>query len=122
MSSPTSSQRGTDTGRDNRAIAAVVLGVLAIVSIFALPGLGVFVAIVLGIVAIVLGVKARRSAAGGTGAATTGVVLGAIGAGLALLFLVLGAIGIAILSGTEEGQQLLDEAEQQSAPAVAATV
>lgn len=110
------------TDNNAQAIAAIVVGALAIVLMFVLPGLGLFAALVLGIVAIVLGVKAKRASTANQGKAVTGIVLGGIATALSLLFLILAAIGIAVLSGSEEGQDLLDEADEQSAPAVTATV
>lgn len=84
---------GVTGGRDGMAVGALVAGILAVV--LAVP---VFpIGILLGIIAIVLGVLARKRARAGrtgSGLATAGIVLGAIGlvvGGLVAAFVVTNA-------------------------------
>ena len=76
---------GGEQRKSGKAIASLVTGIL-----------GLLVAgIILGLVAIVLGVMARRDierepGLGGRGMATTGIVLGAIGLVLAVILLAVG--------------------------------
>jgi hypothetical protein len=83
--------------------------VLGIVALAGLPvicccGLGEFIVLPLGIIAVVLGVQARsrvaagQGALGGDGKALAGIVMGATAGGIGLLLLVLYALG-AIASG-----------------------
>ena len=78
------------------AIAALVLGILAVLSCWT-----VFGGIILGLAAIVLGImgwRRARSGAGGGAMAITGVVLGTIGL---LLSVVLIAVGVSLLNNSE---------------------
>lgn len=72
----------TGTRDNGKGTAALVLGILSVVMCF---GIGV----VLGVIAIVMGVQGRRAVAAGTadngGAATAGMVLGIIGVSLTLI-------------------------------------
>lgn len=85
------------------AIAALVLGILALLLCWTVIG-----GILLGLIALVLGivaaVKARKGRARGAGMAITGAVLGAIGL---ILAGVLVAVGVSILN-SESGQNLQD--------------
>lgn len=75
------------TGGAGFAIAALVLGILAVLSCWTVVG-----GILLGLVAIILGIvgwrRANRGAATGKGMAITGVVLGTIGLLLSVVFVV----------------------------------
>jgi hypothetical protein len=101
---------GAGPGRPKRnglGIAALVVGLLALLTSITLVG-----GIVLGIVAIVLGVlgrgRAKRGEADNGGTAVAGLVLGVVGLLLSLLFL---AIGVAIFS-SDSAQNLIDCLEQ----------
>jgi len=90
---------GSAAGRPHRnglGIAALVLGILAVLSGFLFIG-GLF-----GLAAIVCGVlgrgRAKRGEATNGGMALAGIVLGVVG----LLFAVLAAVGVYRLVGTEE--------------------
>ena len=89
------------------AIAALVLGALALLLCWTIIG-----GILLGLIAVVLGivavVRARSGRAAGTGLAVTGIVLGAIGL---IIAGVLVAVGISFLN-SESGQNLQDCLEQ----------
>src|SRR3954467_8934699 len=93
----------TTAPRNGAGTAALVLGILALLGSFT-----VFGGIVLGIVAIVLGVIGRRRAARGEatnrGSATAGLVLGIIGAVLALALV---AVGVTFLN-SDTGKKLQD--------------
>lgn len=96
---------GHDPGRRPRngfGIAALVLGILAVLSGF------LFVGALFGIAAIVLGVlgrgRAKRGEATNGGMALAGIVLGVVG----ILFAALAAFGIAQLVGTEEFSNLTE--------------
>ena len=82
--------------RNGFGIAALVLGILAVLSGF------LFVGALFGIAAVVLGVlgrgRAKRGEATNGGMALAGIVLGVVG----ILFAVLAGIGVAQLLGTEE--------------------
>jgi hypothetical protein len=95
------------------AVAAMVLGIVAL-ALFCLW----YVSIPCGIVAIVLGVVARRRVAegtgGGRGMATAGLICGVISIVLALLILALIAAGVTWLSRHPEfKQQIEQEMEKQ---------
>jgi lysylphosphatidylglycerol synthetase-like protein (DUF2156 family) len=85
------------------AIAALVLGVLALLLCWTVIG-----GILLGLIAVVLGivaaVRAGKGRAQGKGLAITGAVLGAIGL---ILSGVLVAVGVSLLN-SESGQNLQD--------------
>lgn len=89
--------------KNGLGIAALVLGLLAVVTSFTLVG-----GIVLGLAAIVLGVlgrgRAKRGEADNGGMAIAGVVLGAIGLLLSAAFI---AAGVALFS-SDSGQSLVD--------------
>jgi len=89
------------------AIAALVLGALALLLCWTIIG-----GILLGLIAVVLGivavVRARSGRAAGTGLAVTGIVLGTIGL---IIAGVLVAVGISFLN-SESGQNLQDCLEQ----------
>ncbi len=95
------------------AIAAMVLGIVALV-LFCFW----YVSIPAAILAIVLGVVARKrvmeGTGGGRGMATAGMVCGVISIALALLIIILAAAGVAWLSKHPElGQQIQQQIEQQ---------
>ena len=97
------------------AIAALVVGLLAILGAFLTAGV---LGIILGIVAIILGVQGRRKVASGRthqhrGLATGGLVTGIIGLLLGLLFVILIAVGVSLLSNSPELQQEIEKIEQQ---------
>ena len=97
----------TGAKRNGLGVAALVLGVLAVLTCFT-----VVVGFVLGLLAIVFGVigrgRAKRGEADNGGVATAGLVLGAIGLVLSI------AIGVALgsavgnLIDSPEGKQLQD--------------
>lgn len=95
--------QGGSSGGRGMAIAALVLGVLALLLCWTVIG-----GILLGLIAIVLGiiaaVRAGRGQAQGKGLAVTGAVLGGIGL---ILSGVLVAIGVSVLN-SESGQNLQD--------------
>jgi hypothetical protein len=76
----------TTTGRSGTALAAMILGIIAIPAAL-IP----IVAIITGIVAIALGVSAKRSGATNVGQATVGIVCGSIGLLIALAIIVIAA-------------------------------
>lgn len=92
--------------RNGFGIAALVLGILAVLSGF------LFVGALFGIAAIVFGVlgrgRAKRGEATNGGMALAGIVLGVVG----ILFAVLAGVGIARLVGTEEFSNLTECLEQ----------
>jgi lysylphosphatidylglycerol synthetase-like protein (DUF2156 family) len=98
--------------RNGLGTAALVLGILAVVLILLW-----FVSIPLGVVAIVLGVagrrRARRGQATNRGAATAGIVLGALAVVIAG---VLAAAGIALLTSDsgKDYQACVKKAETQA--------
>jgi hypothetical protein len=74
------------------AVAALVLGILAILFAFVFPPIG----IVLGILAVIFGIVGRNRAKanpaiGRGGMALAGLITGVIGLGLSILFIVLAA-------------------------------
>ena len=79
------------------AIAALVLGILAVLSCWTVLG-----GILLGLAAIVLGIvgwrRARSGAATGGGMAVTGVVLGTIGL---ILSVILIAVGVSLFNSSD---------------------
>ena len=83
---------------NGKAVASLVLGILAIVSLF--TGWGSIIGLVFGIVAIVLAVKAKKED-GASGLATAGLVCAIIGtvvAGIGILcFACAAAVGTAIV-------------------------
>lgn len=89
------------------AIAALVIGILAILLCWTIVG-----GILLGLIAVVLGLvaagRAKRGVAGGRGMAITGAVLGLVGA---ILSGVLVAIGVSFLN-SESAQNLQECLEQ----------
>jgi lysylphosphatidylglycerol synthetase-like protein (DUF2156 family) len=91
---PYSDQRPLGSGM---AVAALVLGILAVVFCWTVIG-----GVLFGLVAIVLGVvasrRARRGAAAGRGMAIAGIVLGVIGL---LLSIALIAFGLSILNSPD---------------------
>lgn len=95
---------GPGGGKSNgMGVAALVLGLLALVTSITIVG-----GIVFGVLAIVLGLvgrgRARRGEADNGGMAVAGVVLGLVGLLLSVLFLV---IGVAIFS-SDDGRNLID--------------
>ena len=78
------------TGRSGGALAALIVGIIAIPMGLIIPIVG----IVMGIVAIVLGASARKSGATNSGQATAGMVCGGIGILLAIA-LIVAAVSIA---------------------------
>jgi hypothetical protein len=76
----------TTTGRSGTALAAMILGIIAIPAAL-IP----IVAIITGIVAIALGISAKRSGATNAGQATVGIVCGSIGLLIALAIIVVAA-------------------------------
>ena len=94
---------GSGPKRNGLGIAALVLGLLAVVTSFTLVG-----GIVLGLAAIVLGVlgrgRAKRGEADNGGMAIAGIVLGVIGVLLSAAFI---AAGVALFS-SDSGQSLVD--------------
>lgn len=87
--------------RKGLAIAALVLGVLALLTCWTIVG-----GILLGIAALVVGLvavsRARKGAGGGKGLAIAGIVLGVLGAAISGALL---AFGLSFL-GSEEAQDL----------------
>jgi hypothetical protein len=83
------------------ATASMVLGIVALAGLplICCCGLGEFIVLPLGIIAVVLGVQARtrvaaaQGALGGDGKALAGIVMGATAGGIGLLLLVLYALG-----------------------------
>jgi lysylphosphatidylglycerol synthetase-like protein (DUF2156 family) len=104
---------GSDSRPKGMAITALVLGVLALVLCWTIIG-----GLLLGLVALVLGIiaagRAKRGAAGGRGMAITGAVLGVIGAVLAG---VLVAIGASFLNSesVQDLEQCLEQAGEDQA-------
>ncbi len=88
---------------NGKAIAALVLGILAIVSIF--TGWGAILGLVFGIVGIVLAVKAKKEMADdekGRGLATAGMVCAIIGtviAGIGILCVACAAAALVATAG-----------------------
>lgn len=80
---------GEATGTAGKAIAALVCGILSLV----------ILGVILGAVAVVLGVLARKEIAvkpglGGSGMALAGIIVGAVGFVLSIVILVLGGTGV----------------------------
>jgi hypothetical protein len=89
-------------------IAALVCGIISVVCAFFGPG--AIVGVVLGIVAIILGVKARKDPSQ-AGSATAGLVLGIIGtvlSGILFISCVACAAAIGAAATSSEWQQLLN--------------
>ncbi len=88
-------------GGSGLAIAALVLGVLALITCWTVIG-----GILFGLLAIALGFvamsRAKRGLSGGRGMAIAGVVLGALGL---ILSIVLISVGLSLLN-SDSGQQL----------------
>ena len=80
----------TTTGRSGGALAALIVGIIAIPMGLIIPIVG----IVMGIIAIVLGVSARKSGATNSGQATAGIVCGSLGILIAVA-LIVAAVSIA---------------------------
>lgn len=100
-------------GGKGLAIAALVLGVLALITSWTVLG-----GIIFGLIAVVLGViasgRAKRGRAGGRGMAITGLVLGVLGIVIGGALIALGASFL----NSDEGQQLrscLEDAGNDSA-------
>lgn len=100
------------------ATGAAVLGIIALLAVVLTIGGLFFLALPLGIVAIVMAVVARRRVDDGTadprgrGRATTGLVTGVIATFLSALVALLIAIGIALLSEVDF-DALPDDIEEQ---------
>lgn len=97
------------------AIAALVLGIVGIIGAFLTVGV---LGVVLGIAAIVLGVKGRRKVSQGRttehrGIATGGLVTGIIATILGLIIIVFLAIGIALLSSSGDLQREIERQQRQ---------
>jgi hypothetical protein len=99
------------------AIGALVCGIISIVTVCLW-----FLAIPLGIVAVILGIvgkgKAQRGEAGGQGLAKTGMILGVIGVALSLILHIALFAGVSFLGSHAEQwekdlQQKAKEMEQQ---------
>lgn len=118
--SPPAQQYGQQYGpgaggpkRNGLGIAALVVGILSLIGIFTIFG-----GILLGIIAIVLGVLGRgrvnRGEADNGGMAVTGIVLGAISLVLSLVFV---AVGVAFFNsvGGQSLIQCVEEAGQDQA-------
>jgi len=92
-----------NSGKKGLAIAALVLGILSLPAILTVVG-----GIVLGLIAIILGIVAARGASkgknGGKGLAITGIVLGALGLVVSVIIVV---VGVSIFN-SDSGQQLRD--------------
>ena len=97
--------------RNGLGVAALVLGVLAVLTCFT-----VVIGFVLGLLAIVFGVigrgRARRGEADNRGVATAGLVLGAIGLVLSIGFGVAVGSLIGKIANTPEGQRLQECVQQ----------
>ena len=92
-----------NSGKKGLAIAALVLGILSLPAILTVVG-----GIVLGLIAIILGIVAARGASkgknGGKGLAITGAVLGALGLIVSVVIVV---VGVSFLN-SDTGQNLQD--------------
>ena len=101
-------------GGSGLAIAALVLGVLALITCWTVIG-----GILFGLIAVVLGVvalsKARRGLAGGRGMAIAGIVTGALGLVLAIALV---SFGLSLLN-SDSGQQLQECVEDAGNDAAA---
>jgi hypothetical protein len=102
-SAPYGSGGPAGPARNGLGVAALVLGLLALLTSVTIVG-----GIVLGLAAIVLGAlgrgRARRGEASNGGTATAGIVLGVLGAVLAVVLL---AAGVALFQ-SDQGQELVD--------------
>ncbi|MFJ6698026.1 DUF4190 domain-containing protein [Streptomyces sp. NPDC091272] len=107
MSYPNSAQSSSDYGQthpgagvkqgNGMAIAALVLGILAILSFWTVIG-----GILLGVVAVVLGIIGARKARGGQAPHRTMAIIGAVLGGLGLVAsVVIIAVGASILNSDE---------------------
>ncbi|MBA3422628.1 MAG: DUF4190 domain-containing protein [Thermoleophilaceae bacterium] len=97
------------------AIAALVLGILGIIGAFLTVGV---LGVVLGVAAIVLGVKGRRKVSQGRttqhrGIATGGLVTGIIATILGVIILALVVIGFALLSSSGDLQREIERQQRQ---------
>jgi heme/copper-type cytochrome/quinol oxidase subunit 2 len=72
------------TGRSGGALAALIVGIIAMPMGLIIPIVG----IVMGIVAIVLGANARKGGATNSGQATAGIVCGSLGILIAIALIV----------------------------------
>lgn len=104
------SSYGEPKKNNGKAIASLVLGIIAIVTIF--TGYGAIIGLIMGVVGIVLGVNAKKEidATGeeGKGMATAGLVCSIIGTviagvGLLCVLCVAGAVGAAACSELQNG-------------------
>ena len=89
------------------AIAALVLGILSILSSFTIMWLGLgWIGLILGIVGIVMGVMAKKK--NPTGMATAGLVLSIIGTVLCAIFFIacVSCIGAVGMTASELGSSL----------------
>ncbi len=107
--------RPTGDEGNTPAIVALVLGIAGIIG--ALPTFGVL-GVLLGIAAIVLGVKGRRKVSQGRtaqhrGVATGGLVTGIIATLVGVVILALLAIGIALLSSSPDFQREFERQQRQ---------
>ena len=107
-------QGGADEG-NSPAILALILGIVGLIGLVFTGGL---LGVVLGIIAIVLGVQGRRRVDSGRttrnrGVATAGLVTGVLATVIGLLFLILVAIGVSILKDNPELQRQVEQQQQQ---------
>jgi len=108
------------SGGNTPAILALVLGIAAVASLVVSLGALFFLALPLGIAAIVFGFKGKRRAEHGPGggrhrtAAKVGLGLGAVGSGVSLLAILLLLLGVSLLGGAMGGlNREVDEQAQQ---------
>lgn len=111
---PTSLQYGAPVApstTNGLAISSLITGIVALLFAF-IPFVGV-ISVLIGAVAVVLGVMAKRkvSEVGGGGMATAGIVVGALGALIAIIWLVL---TIAVFNAADDNlDDISDQIQQQ---------
>ncbi|WP_298802919.1 DUF4190 domain-containing protein [uncultured Pseudokineococcus sp.] len=103
--------------RNGLGVAALVVGIVALLSVCVGIFLAGIPAVVIGVVGIVLGVGARRRVKRGEatngGVATTGLVLSIVSLVLGILSIVLFAVGLSFFGDIAEQCQGLTGAEQE---------
>ena len=113
-------ERPRTAGRRGRrgngpAIISLILGIVGLIGLIFTGGL---LGLLLGVIAIVLGVQGRRRVDSGRttrnrGVATAGLVTGVLATVIGLLFLILVAIGVSILKDNPELQRQVEQQQQQ---------
>ncbi|MDR2144669.1 MAG: DUF4190 domain-containing protein [Treponema sp.] len=92
------------------AIAALVCGIISVLCAFL--GYGAIIGIVLGIIAIIFGVKARKDPSQAAGSATAGLVLGIIGTVLSGILFIACVACTAALGAAITNPELQDAANE----------